>query len=185
MDAFKNFTRKHPKAAKWIREGGLFVIFSYVVTFLKYIMLQFLPAMFSGYADIGWGWPSVDVSMFGISFVWNAIGYSAEQGGLAYLLAYLISSFLGECVNFPLQRNFTFRSHGKLMPQITGYFLAWVVITIIVNSINCVWVAVASQLVPDFIYNIGTTVLNGGVSMVVFFVVNKIIFSDAQPQERK
>ena len=39
--------------------------------------------------------------------------------------------------------------------------------TIIVNSINCVWVAVASQLVPDFIYNIGTTVLNGGVSMVV------------------
>ena len=71
------------------------------------------------------------------------------------------------------------------MPQITGYFLAWVVITIIVNSINCVWVAVASQLVPDFIYNIGTTVLNGGVSMVVFFVVNKIIFSDAQPQEWK
>lgn len=71
------------------------------------------------------------------------------------------------------------------MPQITGYFLAWVVITIIVNSINCVWVAVASQLVPDFIYNIGTTVLNGGVSMVVFFVVNKIIFSDAQTQEKK
>ena len=36
-------------------------------------------------------------------------------------------------------------------------------------------------LVPDYIYNIGTTVLNGGVSMVVFFVVNKMIFSDAQP----
>ena len=185
MEAVKNFTGKHPKAAKWIREGGLFIIFSYVVTFLKYIMIQFLPAMFSGYADIGWGWPSVDVSMFGISFVWNAIGYSVEQGGLAYLLAYLISSFLGECVNFPLQRNFTFRSHGKLMPQITGYFLAWMVITVIVNSINCVWVAVASQLMPDFIYNIGTTVLNGGVSMVVFFVVNKLIFSDAQPQEKK
>ena len=28
------------------------------------------------------------------------------------------------------------------------------------------------------IFNIGTTVLNGGVSMVVFFVVNKIVFSD-------
>lgn len=105
MDVVKNFTGKHPKAAKWVWEGGLFVIFSYVVTFLRYIMFQFLPAMFSGYTDIGWGWPSVDVSIFGISFVWNAIGYSAEQGGLAYLLAYLISSFLGECVNFPLQRN--------------------------------------------------------------------------------
>lgn len=185
MEFVNNFAKSHPKAAKWIREGGLFIIFSYVVTFLKYLMLQFLPGMFSGYADIGWGWPSVNVSLFGIDFVWNAIGYSVEQGGLAYLLAYLISSFLGECVNFPLQRNFTFRSHGKLVPQITGYFLAWVVITVIVNSINCVWVAVASQLVPDFIYNIGTTVLNGGVSMVVFFVVNKIIFADGQVQEQK
>ena len=108
--------------------------------------------------------------------VWNAIGYSAEQRDFAYLLAYLISIFLGECVNFLLQRNFTFRSHGKLMPQITGYFFACMVITIIVNSINCVWVAVASQLVPDFIYNIGTTVLNGGVSMIVLFVVNKMVF---------
>ena len=82
MDVVKNFTGKHPKAAKWVWEGGLFVIFSYVVTFLRYIMFQFLPAMFSGYTDIGWGWPSVDVSIFGISFVWNAIGYSVEQGGL-------------------------------------------------------------------------------------------------------
>ena len=52
------------------------------------------------------------------------------------------------------------------------------VITCIVNSINCVWVAVAGLLVPDFIYNIGTTVLNGGVSMVIFFFVNKIIFPE-------
>ena len=33
-------------------------------------------------------------------------------------------------------------------------------------------------LVPDFIYNIGTTVLNGGISMVIFFFVNKIIFPE-------
>ena len=30
-------------------------------------------------------------------------------------------------------------------------------------TINCIWVAVAGLLVPDFIYNIGTTVLNGGI----------------------
>ena len=49
----------------------------------------------------------------------------------------------------------------------------------IVNSINCVWVAVAAMFVPDWVYNIGTTVLNGGVSMVIFFFVNKIIFPEA------
>lgn len=39
-----------------------------------------------------------------------------------------------------------------------------------------IWVATAARYVPDFIYNIGTTVLNGGVSMVIFFFVNKVIF---------
>ena len=53
----------------------------------------------------------------------------------------------------------------------------------IVNSINCIWVAVAGLLVPDFIYNIGTTVLNGGISMVIFFFVNKIIFPEDEAQK--
>ena len=52
----------------------------------------------------------------------------------------------------------------------------------IVNSINCIWVAVAGLLVPDFIYNIGTTVLNGGISMVIFFVT-KIIFPEGEAQK--
>jgi len=69
-----------------------------------------------------------------------------------------------------------FRSHGRLGRQIAGYIAAFVLITAIVNSINCVWVAVAGMFVPDFIYNIGTTLLNGGISMVVFFFVNKRIF---------
>ena len=38
----------------------------------------------------------------------------------------------------------------------------------------------AGLLVPDFIYNIGTTVLNGGISMVIFFFVNKIIFPEGE-----
>lgn len=39
-----------------------------------------------------------------------------------------------------------------------------------------------NRFVPDYIYNIGTTVLNGGVSMVIFFVVNKIIFPAEAPE---
>ena len=45
------------------------------------------------------------------------------------------------------------------------------------------WVAVAGLLVPDFIYNIGTTVLNGGISMVIFFFVNKIIFPEGEAKQ--
>lgn len=76
---------------------------------------------------------------------------------------------LGEVINFPIQRNVVFRSKGNLTRQIVWYAVAFCVITCIVNSINCIWVATAARYVPDFIYNIGTTVLNGGVSMVIFF----------------
>ena len=72
------------------------------------------------------------------------------------------------------------RSKGNLAKQIGWYVLAFCIITCIVNSINCIWVAVAGLLVPDFIYNIGTTVLNGGISMVIFFFVNKIIFPEGE-----
>lgn len=177
MNFLESFAKKHPKAAQWIREGGLFIIFSYVVTFLKYLMLMFLPALFSKYADNGWGWPSLQASLFGVPFTFNVIGYAVEDGGLAYMFANLVSSLLGECVNFPLQRNITFKSKGPLALQIPLYFLGWVAIFLIVNAINSVWVGVAKVLVPPAIYNIGTTVLTGGVAMVVFFIINKIIFA--------
>ena len=44
----KEWLEKHPKAAQWIREGGLFLLFSYVVTFIKMLLLMFLPALFHG-----------------------------------------------------------------------------------------------------------------------------------------
>ena len=47
-DFMESFAQKHPKAAQWIREGGLFVLFSYVVTFIKYLLLTFLPGFFHG-----------------------------------------------------------------------------------------------------------------------------------------
>ena len=150
MNFWNDFAAKHPAAAKWVREGGLFVIVSNLIT------------------------------LFGETFKWNILGYDAAHGGLPYFCAYMVAMVLGECVNFPIQRNFVFRSKGNLAKQIGWYVLAFCVITCIVNSINCIWVAVAGLLVPDFIYNIGTTVLNGGISMVIFFFVNKIIFPESE-----
>ena len=86
----------------------------------------------------------------------------------------------GGVLDMETKGNFVFRSKGSLAKQIGWYLLAFCLITCIVNSINCIWVAVAGLLVPDFIYNIGTTVLNGGISMVIFFFVNKIIFPEGE-----
>lgn len=43
MKFWNDFAEKHPKAAKWIREGGLFVIVSNLITVMKYFILQGLP----------------------------------------------------------------------------------------------------------------------------------------------
>lgn len=197
MNALKawwdRFADKHPVAAKWVREGGLFLIFSNLVTIIQYIIYAFLPNLLGlELAGTAWSWPAIPVSLFGIDFTWNALGYDvlyneAGQviigGGLGYFIAMLVGSFLAQCINFPLQRNITFRSHGNIPWQIMWYVIAWAVITVVVNSINCVWVAVASQLLPGWLYNIGTTVLMGGISMVIFFFVFKIIFPEGEAKK--
>ena len=180
MEGIKKWVEAHPKAAQWIREGGLFVIVSNVITVFKYLILQFLPSIFSGLSHEAFGWPSIPVKLFGIPFEWNILGYSAEQGGFAYFVAYMVAMVIGEVINFPIQRSFVFRSKGNIVYQGLWYFLAFCVITCIVNSINCVWIAVAGHFVPDFVYNIGTVILNGGVSMIIFFFVNKKIFPAAE-----
>ncbi len=183
MKFWNDFAQKHPKAAQWIREGGLFVIVSNLVTVLKYLMLQFLPYAFKGLGDRAFGWTGILLTLFGENFEWNILGYDQAHGGLAYFAAYMVAMIIGECINFPIQKLFVFRSHGNTGKQIAWYVLAFCLITCIVNSINCIWVAVAGLFVPDFIYNIGTTVLNGGISMIVFFFVNKIIFPQTPKQD--
>ncbi|WP_029324416.1 GtrA family protein [Butyrivibrio sp. AE3004] len=176
INIWDGFSSRHPSASKWIREGGLFIIVSNLITVFKYLMLQFLPDVFAGLPLVDFGWPGKEVTIMGETFKWNILGYDIVHGGLPYFCAYMVAMFVGECINFPIQRNLVFRSGGNIWKQITEYFLAFCFITCIVNSINCIYIAVAGKFVPDYVYNIGTTVLNGGISMVVFFFANKMIF---------
>ena len=173
----KPFFTRHPKFTSWFREGGFFILISMGITFLKYLMLLKLPDVFGDLRNVGWGWPAIPASLFGKSFTFNIIGYAAEDGGLAYMLANLISSLSMECINFPLQRNITFRSKGPLRLQIPLYFAGWCAVFFLVNAINSIWVGVAVAFVPPTVYNIGTTFLTGGIAMAVFFGINKVIFA--------
>ena len=134
---------------------------------------------------VDFGWPGIQAEIFGQPFTWNIFGYAVKEGGavmggLGYFIAYMIAMVIGEAINFPIQRSFVFRSKRPVGPQIAWYVVAFCIVTVIVNSINCIWVDVAGQWVAPWLYNIGTTVLNGGVSMVVFFFVNKIIFPEGE-----
>ena len=183
MGFWNSFTEKHPKAAQWIREGGLFLIFSYVVTGIKALLLIFLPGMYRGMVgEAEWMWPGIPVSLLGVDFSLAIVGNDLASGGLAFTLANLTAIFFGECINFPLQRNVTFRSHGPLPPQIGAHFAATVVVFLVMNLFTCMWNPVAGALIANealrnTVQSVVTTVVTGGVAMVIIFAVDKKIFS--------
>ncbi|MCD8143285.1 MAG: hypothetical protein LUD83_08450 [Clostridiales bacterium] len=183
MGFVNNFSEKHPKAAEWIRKGGLFVIFSYVVTFLKMLLLMFLPSFYEGIVgDAEWLWPNIPLTVLGVDFNLAIIGNSLASGGLAYTLANLTTIFLGECVNFPLQRNVTFKSHGPLAPQIGMHLLATIAVFLVMNLFTCVWnpvviALIANEALRNTVQSIVTTIVTGGVAMVIIFAVDNTIFA--------
>ena len=97
MNFWNNFAAKHPAAAKWVREGGLFVIVSNLITVFKYLLLQFLPKAFASLPVVDFGWPGIDITLFGETFKWNILGYDAAHGGLPYFCAYMVAMVIGEC----------------------------------------------------------------------------------------
>lgn len=191
MQGLKKWMERHPKAAQWIREGGLFLLFSYVVTFIKMLLLMFLPSLFHGIVgDAEWLFPGIPVSLFGVDFKLAIVGNALETGadgaflvnsGLAFTLANLTAIVFGECINFPLQRNVTFKSHGPVLPQVLCHFAATIVVFLVMNLFTCVWNPVTVALIPNealrnTISSIVTTVVTGGVAMVIIFAVDKTIF---------
>lgn len=192
MNFLDSFAGKHPKAAEWIRKGGLFLIFSWVVTALKAVMLMFLPSLFHGIVgDAEWLFPGIPVELFGVGFKLSVIGNALEVGadgaylvnsGLAFTLANLTAIFFGECINFPLQRNVTFKSHGPLAPQLGLHFLATVAVFLVMNLFTCVWnpvtvALISNEALRNTVSSIVTTVVTGGVAMVIIFAVDNKIFA--------
>lgn len=189
-EKWQTFSKNHPKAAKWIHQLVYFYVFSLSVTIFQYLMFTFLPYVFGiELAGTEFMWPQIPINIAGYSYKWNILGYDIARnaagevvigGGLGYFLSYEIGTFLAQCINFPLQRNITFKSHGKISWQIMWYFIAWVLISLFCNAINGLWMPIAQQYFAPGVYNLLVTFITGGVSMVIYFFVYKIIFPEGE-----
>lgn len=190
---WKKFEEKHPKIAKLLIQLLYFWVFSMGVTVLQYLMFTFFPYMFGiELAGKEFMWPQIPMHVFGFDYKWNILGYEVARnaagevmigGGLGYFLSYELGTFLAQCVNFPLQRNITFKSHGNVAWQILWYFIAWVLISLVCNGINGLWMPIAQQFFAPAVYNLLVTFITGGVSMVIYFFVYKIIFPEGEAKK--
>lgn len=187
------FAEKHEKAAKLIYQIFYFIIFSEGVTIFQYLVFTFMPGVLGlGMAGTEFMWPQVPISLFGVDFTWSILGYNVLRdaagavvigGGLGYFISYEVGSFLAQCINFPLQRNITFKSKGNVAYQAMWYFIAWIIISFICNAMNNLWMPIAAAYVAPAVYNILVTFITGGVSMIIFFFVFKIIFPEGEAKK--
>ncbi|TCL57310.1 hypothetical protein EDD76_109173 [Kineothrix alysoides] len=183
---WKAFEEKHPKLAKWLYQLFYFYIFSISVTIFQYLVFTFMPYLLGErLAAAEFMWPQLPISIAGFKYSWNVLGYEVARnaageviigGGLGYFISYEAGAFLAQCINFPLQRNITFKSKGKISWQIMWYFIAWVLISLFCNAINGLWLPIAQYYFQPAVYNLLVTFITGGVSMVIYFFVFKIIF---------
>lgn len=185
---WQKFETKHPKTAKWLYQLFYFWVFSMSVTIFQYLIFTFMPHWLGiRLAGTEFMWPQIPIHFAGISYKWNILGYELARnaagevvigGGLGYFISYEVGTFLAQCINFPLQRNITFKSKGKVSWQIMWYFIAWVLISLVCNGLNGLWMPIAQNFFAPEIYNILVTFITGGVSMVIYFFVFKIIFPE-------
>jgi putative flippase GtrA len=198
---FKGLQAKLPstgsdkKHATLAHELVFYYIFSVITTLFQYLAFTILPYAFGlELAGVEFMWPQIPMTLFGVSFRWNILGYEIARdaaghviigGGLGYFLAYELGTFLAQCINFPLQRNITFRSHGSIPRQAFWYLIAWILISLFCNAVNGLWIPLAQVYVDPAIYNILVTFITGGVSMVIYFFAFKIIFPEGKPGEKK
>ncbi|MEY8493050.1 hypothetical protein AALC16_08560 [Lachnospiraceae bacterium 29-91] len=193
IPVWKDFEVNHGKLAKWLYQIVFFFVFSMGVTIFQYVVFTCLPGILGiELAGTEFMWPQKQMSVLGVDFTWSLLGYNVLYdtygavmigGGLGYFISFEIGSFLAQCINFPLQRNITFKSKGNPMYQAMWYFFAWIVISLICNGFNNLWMPIAAVYVPPAIYNLLVTFITGGVSMVIFFFVFKIIFPEGEKQD--
>jgi len=210
LAAWHGFADKHPLLSKIIYMLFFFILFSQAVTVFQFLIFLFLPHAFGmELAKTEWFFPMVNNEWILLGTVehvpkaddtwakWtesfyffilgkplsrNAAGEVIIGGGLGYFFAFLIATFLAQVINFPLQRNITFRSHGNPVWQALWYLIGWLLIQPFCDMVGSLWKyvvwGVLGANMPVGLSVLLDTVIMGGIAMAIFFVVFLIIFPD-------
>ena len=194
IGVWSGFSDKHPKLSKLIYRIFFFIVFSEGVTIYQYLIFLFLPQAFGlRLAQTEWLWPGwvlgtdaagnvYKFALLGKTLVYDNNGNAVIGGGLGYFFAFLFATFTAQCINFPLQRNITFKSKGNPWYQFMWYIIGWIFIQPFCDGLISVykWLVgcVIGASIPVFLLTLLDTIIMGGVSMVIFFFIFLVIFPD-------
>ena len=169
------FAESKPRLSDWLYKIGFFLLFSVSITLYQFIIMTFLPLAFESLNSGPAGWPMVPVKAAG----GRHFTIFGDENGWGYFIAFEIAVFTAQCINFPLQRNVTYKSHGNPWVQAAWYFIGWVLVSV---GTNCIWGICNAFLLcwgsPAVVNGLIKTLLTGCVSLIVFFFIFMVIFPD-------
>ncbi len=179
LGVWYDYADRHEKFAPLLYKIVFFFVFSLGVTIWQYIVMTFLPYAFSSLDNGPWGWPNIPVpSAGGVPYI-----IFGDANGFGYFISFEIAVFTAQCINFPLQRNITYKSHGNPYFQALWYFIGWAAVSVatsalwgIINSFFTYWD------VPDALSSLLKTLITGLITMIIFFFIFLVIFPDRQRQ---
>lgn len=173
LGVWYTFADRKPKLSALVYKIVFFMIFSVGVTLWQFIIMAIVPQFLPKTGPVGW--PMVPIKAAGGN---NFIIFGDEQGWTNFIF-FEVAVFTAQCINFPLQRNVTYRSHGNPYWQAMWYFIGWVFVSL---GTNAVWGLCNAFLlhwgVPGIVIGIFKTLLTGVVSLIIFFFIFLVIFPD-------
>ena len=176
------FCDKRPKLSAIVYKIFFFLVFSVGVTIWQFIVMTFLPYAFKSLNTGAAGWPKIPIALAGgRSFI-----LFGDEQGWGYFIAFEIAVFTAQCINFPLQRNVTYRSHGNVYVQGLCYLIGWILVSVATNAL---WGVCNAFLLfwgsPSALNGLLKTLLTGVVSVVIFFFIFLAIFPDNRKMAKR
>lgn len=181
LGVWYGFCDKHEKASKLVYQLFFFCVFSLSVTIYQFIVMTFLPLAFTSLNNGAEGWPGIILGKTGQEYI-----IFGDGQGMGYFIAFEIAVFTAQCINFPLQRNITYHSHGNPWFQAMWYFIGWAVVSVATSAL---WGVCNAYLLywgaSDVLIGILKTIITSGISLVVFFFIFMVIFPDNNKTAKK
>lgn len=158
IQAIKSFKAKHAEIYEFI----LFNLLSNIATITNFVVLNLGNTVFFK-------------ALLDVPFAFWIFDYNVENGGLGGFLAFLVSFFCAQAVNFIVQRNLVFNSNNKLGSAVPIYLVTVIIVYVICMYIPTLILDDLTAIVGKFWGMNLTNVINILVQVVIIYPVLKFV----------
>jgi len=166
FNKLKEFKEKHADLYEFI----MFNLLSNIATITNFLILNL-------------GTSIIFASLLDEPFKFWIFDYAIESGGLGGFLAFLLSFFCAQAVNFIVQRNLVFNSNNKLGIAIPIYLFTVIIVYVICLYVPTIVMEPISSAVGRFWGVNLTNVINIMIQVIIIYPVLKFVVMKRIPTE--